>query len=123
MAADEPTTIRVLRWGLWLQVPAALMAAGYGVAEVGDSSGWWSVFLGAGVVLDVVGAATFAACAVALGGGARWVLRAMTAVAWLILIQGIVLMLNGHFFAAPSWVLATAQLRAARHGAEEWFDA
>ncbi|MEV6903350.1 hypothetical protein [Amycolatopsis sp. NPDC051372] len=57
MAVDEPPTIRVLRWGLWLQVPAALMAAGFGVAEVGDSSGWWSAFLVAGLVLDVVAAA------------------------------------------------------------------
>ncbi|WP_432846371.1 hypothetical protein ACQPXB_37760 [Amycolatopsis sp. CA-161197] len=123
MAVDEPPTIRVLRWGLWLQVAAALLATGYGVAEVGDSSGWWSAFLVAGVVLDVAGAATFAACAVALGGGARWVLRAMTTVNWLIVIQGIVLMLNGHFFASVLWVLVGGQLRVASHGAEEWFDA
>ncbi|MEV6903349.1 hypothetical protein [Amycolatopsis sp. NPDC051372] len=47
----------------------------------------------------------------------------MTARTWLIVVQGIVLMLNGHFFATPSWVLAGAQARVARYGAEEWFDA
>ncbi|WP_326565177.1 hypothetical protein VSH64_25375 [Amycolatopsis rhabdoformis] len=123
MAVDEPPAVRVLRWVLWLEVLTALLAVGFAVAELGDSSGWWRGFLVGGVVLDVAAAALFATCAVALGGGARWVLHTMTTLAVLIGAQGIGLALNGHFFAVPAAVLAFTHLRAGRLGIAGWFDA
>ncbi|MEU4670436.1 hypothetical protein AB0F91_21225 [Amycolatopsis sp. NPDC023774] len=112
-----------MRWGSWLQVPAALVAAGYGVAELGGQQRLVERVPRRGRRARRGRRGDVRGVRCRTGGGGRWVLRAMTAVAWLIAIEGIVLMLNGHFFATSSLLLAAAQLRVARHDAEEWFDA